>query len=116
MRDSYNEGESTWFTGVDLEWRTPPPTHRNGHTNGGHKRTWEDAATPVQDEADPLWNNGGLELLPELVTNVTTELFGSNEITSHDSSQNGGISLDAVDDDVEEIPRTKMQTGCIPCL
>lgn len=68
-----------------------------------------EAASPRQDATlDVSWDRD-LESLPNL--NMTTP-FGAS------SSHNVGTSatLDNSEDGVEEIPRTKMQTGCIPCL
>lgn len=104
--------DGSWYTGVDLEWRTtpPPPTSgSNGSSSNGNsrKRTWDErASTPVQEVVDPaVWTNNGLDL------SVTPEFGAPTGFSSNGSS----VTL-AAEDDVEEIPRTKMQTGCIPCL
>lgn len=127
------EGDHAWYTGVDLQWRSPPPTHSNGNgMNGGHgtvgtngsvsygmngtsgangsrKRAWEEVATPVHENAPSAnWSNG-------FDFQRHTPPF---DAATNYSSRNGASSttLDSAEDDVEEIPRTKMQTGCIPCL
>ncbi|GIZ48626.1 hypothetical protein CKM354_001167800 [Cercospora kikuchii] len=127
------EGDHAWYTGVDLQWRSPPPTHSNGNgMNGGHgtvgtngsvsygmngtsgangsrKRAWEEVATPVHENAPSAnWSNG-------FEFQRHTPPF---DAATNYSSRNGASSttLDNAEDDVEEIPRTKMQTGCIPCL
>ena len=122
-------GSSDWYTGVDLEWRPSPPpsshtSQTNGHghhgsnggsissssngVNGSRKRSWEDAATPVQDATPDVNWNIDLGLLPD---HDITPPFGT---ISHNGSSS--VTLDNSEDGVEEIPRTKMQTGCIPCL
>lgn len=97
--------ESSLYTGVDLAWRTtPPPTT----FSNGRKRTWDArATTPVQELANGgAWSNNGSSEL-----SVTPEFGAPTGFSSNATS----VTL-AGDDDVEEIPRTKMQTGCIPCL
>lgn len=112
MRDK----EAEWV-GVDLEWRTPPrPSHIN-HNGiiGSRKRTWEDAKTPVRESIDQNWDQDPeLVFLPDLDSGLVPAAF---DLTPAISSQHGDSShLVANGDHVEEIPRTKMQTGCIPCL
>lgn len=105
MRDK-SELDNSWYSGVDLEWRmTPPPTCGSNGTS--RKRTWEQrAATPVQELGESTsWTNNGLSL------SVTPE-FG---VPAAFSSNRSSVTM-AAEDDVEEVPRTKMQTGCIPCL
>lgn len=106
MRES-SGSESSWYTGVELEWRTtPPPT--TGSNGNSRKRTWEDrAATPVQEQIldQTAWNNSSLD------SSVTPDIGVRAALSSNASSMTM-----AAEDDVEEIPRTKMQTGCIPCL
>ncbi|KAM3414149.1 hypothetical protein BST61_g10807 [Cercospora zeina] len=93
-----------WYAGVDLQWRTPPPMHVHG--NGSRKRPWEEVATPVQETAPAVaWSNGF-----EVQQRPTPPLDGAPRHASQDGAASG------TDDHVEEIPRTKMQTGCIPCL
>lgn len=130
------EAGSGWYTGVDLEWRPSPqpsstspapplpplpPTYTSDYgqhgnsgisgngANGSRKRRWVEAASPRQDATSDVSWDRDLESLPTL--NMTTP-FGAS------SSRNVGTSatLDNSEDGVEEIPRTKMQTGCIPCL
>ncbi|KXS95507.1 hypothetical protein AC578_4617 [Pseudocercospora eumusae] len=102
--------ETESWIGVDLEWRTPPPPgHRNGKgsgsgVNGSRKRTWEDAATPINQTEHLYWDQADLELLPRLTPDIASQ------------HSNGSIHMHNGDEVVEEIPRIKMQTGCIPCL
>ncbi|CZT14528.1 uncharacterized protein RCC_00505 [Ramularia collo-cygni] len=106
MSDKNGGSESSWYTGIDLEWRTtPPPT--SSSNGSSRKRTWEErAATPVQEHGDPtVWTDHALD------SSVTPELGVPTTFSS-----NGSSTTLAGEDDVEEIPRTKMQTGCIPCL
>lgn len=106
MRDK-SGSESSWYTGVDLEWRTTPPPASTSNGNG-RKRTWEErATTPIQEHVvDPTaWSNSTLDL------SVTPDFGAPSAFSS-----NGSSMTMAAEDDVEEIPRTKMQTGCIPCL
>lgn len=121
------ELENGWY-GFDLELRTPPPTYSNGSSSSGgnihglngsnthnmsRKRGWDEVATPVPEFADPTaWED-------------TFDLMGSSDMSSFSGTgfvtpaftqtEDGSITLDG-SDFVEEIPRTKMQTGCIPCL
>lgn len=121
------ESDGSWY-GFDLELRTPPPTSSNGGTssngysmngNGavnGHtsrKRTYEEAATPVQETLDAAWEDS-LELLEDIGTNVTPQMG----FITPDFSQNedGTVTFASTGNSIEGAPRTKMQTGCIPCL
>jgi hypothetical protein len=134
------EAGSSWYSGVDLEWRPsppipprpppppppPPPPHANGHghghghhasngsksshgVNGSRKRSWEDATTPGRDAMPPATWNTDWELRPD--SHISPPFSVS---TVH--SGNTGMTWDSSEDGVEEIRRTKMQTGCIPCL
>lgn len=129
MRDQ--ESESSWY-GYDLELRTPPPmssgdsmsSNGNGVLNGngvnGHhgvngnsrKRSYEESATPVQEVREPLWDDSDLELLNEIGVNVTPSMG----FITPEFSQNGDGSISLGSDDMAGLQRTKMQTGCIPCL
>ena len=126
MRDQ--DSDSSWY-GYDLELRTPPPMSSNGSmssngngmlngngVNGHHgtngtsrKRSYEEAATPVQEVQEPMWDDSDLELLNEIGVNVTPSMG----FITPEFSQNGDGTISLGSDDVQ---RTKMQTGCIPCL
>lgn len=121
------EQENGWYG--NLELRTPPPMSSNasdsshtlnGSTNGmnGHtttngtnsrKRSWGEVATPTAEVQAPLWDD--IESLETLGVNLEPSMG----FVTPEFSQNGdgSISIEPAD---EEIPRTKMQTGCIPCL
>jgi hypothetical protein len=106
-RDDLAEKErndSAWYSGVDLQWRTPPPMIP---VSSGRKRPWEEVVTPVEEEST-------IQDMQVRQTNVAPR-FEVTPPLSHGIG--GGISTET-EDDVEEIPRTrmKMQTGCIPCL
>lgn len=118
MRDQ----EADSWVGVDLEWRTPPPPSHNTNTttygsangfNGSRKRAWDDVATPEHERLPDMNWDPELELLPVFDSNTTSATFDNTPALS---LEHGNGALPALDDDVEEIPRTKMQTGCIPCL
>lgn len=124
-----HDPESNWYA-YDLELRTPPPMASNassmsngmgGGSNGGHsnhsmngngarKRRWEETASPVQGFNELNWEP---ELLEDISMNVTPDM---GFITpDFQTNGDGTISMSA-SDEVEEIPRTKMISGCIPCL
>lgn len=105
MRDK-SGSDSSWYSGVDLEWRTTPPPMSSSN-GSSRKRTWEErAATPVQELGySTAWAGNGVDM------SVTPDFGPPTEFSSNGSS----ITMPA-EDEVEEIPRTKMQTGCIPCL
>lgn len=137
------ESDGSWY-GFDLELRTPPPmssngssgsnghsmSNGNGATNGygSRKRTFDEAATPVQESLDVDWD-GNLDLLEDMGMNGLNGTNGMNGMNgmnmepqmgfiTPDFSQNedGSVTFRASEDPIEEVPRTKMQTGCIPCL
>lgn len=120
--------DANGWHGYNLELRTPPPTHSNGSTTSssddvasaaasanGHrsrKRGWEEVATPVHDFQSTAWPDSF-----DAMTDASMSTLSGVGFVTPDFSQNGdgSITFDA-GDGVEEIPRTKMQTGCIPCL
>jgi hypothetical protein len=104
---------SSWYTGVDLQWRTPPPMSTSNGRVGGRKRAWEEIVTPPLEQAS-VERSGrmmDMQVRPHQAT-VVSGGFGVTEPPSY----NGSLLTGETEDDVEEIPRTKMQTGCIPCL
>lgn len=125
------EPEDSWY-GFDLELRTPPPMFGNGSTGAnGHsmmngngavngfnsrKRTYDEAATPVQETLDAAWQDS-LDLLEDMGMNGM-EMTSQMGFITPEFSQNedGSVTLRSSEDSIEEIQRTKMQTGCIPCL
>ena len=90
-------------------------TNGNGAMNGhnSRKRTFDEAATPVQETLDVTWDDS-LDLLDDMGMNVEPQMG----FITPDFSQNedGSVTFRSSEDSIEEISRTKMQTGCIPCL
>lgn len=122
------ESDGSWY-GFDLELRTPPPMsssggsgsnghnmmNGNGDVNGqnSRKRTYDEAATPVQETLDGAWEDS-LDLLEDIGMNVTPQMgFITPEFSQN---EDGSVTFRSSSDSIEGGPRTKMQTGCIPCL
>lgn len=107
MRETSQPEQSTWYTGVELEWRTPPSTNSS---SGSRKRSWEETASPVNPPLDS-------QRFEEIPWSSDLDLLDSIDLP-HDfitpaTSSNGGQSST---NGLEGARRTRMQTGCIPCL
>ncbi|EGP86619.1 uncharacterized protein MYCGRDRAFT_110011 [Zymoseptoria tritici IPO323] len=97
---------SNWYSGVDLQWRTPPPPQMQAPS--GRKRAWEEVVTPVEGEI--VRHDSRMDM--QVQRRNVAPGFG----VTPPLSPNGTHVSTETEDNVEEIPRNKMQTGCIPCL
>lgn len=97
-------GTNGWPSGVNTEWPTPPPT-----INPAKKRAWDEVTTPTTNNEVAQWN--GVVRLDNYATSSAG--FYTPAVSQNTNGSFAGVAKEEV---VEEIPRTKMQTGCIPCL
>ena len=88
-QDSKSSGQSSSFknySGAASENASSKPKYNgdygkaNGHVNGNgvngsRKRTWEDAATPINETVDLNWDQADLELLPDLDSGLSLTLL-----------------------------------------
>jgi hypothetical protein len=95
-----------WYPELDLGWPNPA-----AQFNHGRKRSREE--TDVSMDAG-VKSRSGWENKFNPVVSTGSDYGSLTPDLSSESGTDGVLSL--YDGAVEEIPRTKMQTGCIPCL
>jgi hypothetical protein len=98
------QDSNNWYPGLELGWQAPAAGF-----NHGRKRSRDDTAEPRDERSHAGWNNK-FDLVPAASSDYGT----LTPNLSFDHTTEGALA--PYDDTVEEIPRVKMQTGCIPCL
>jgi hypothetical protein len=95
---------NNWYPELGLELQTPA-----ARFNHGRKRSREETTEPRDERSNAGWNNT-FDAIPDADSD-----YGSLTPNLRPSQDSDG-ALAPYDGAVEEIPRVKMQTGCIPCL
>jgi hypothetical protein len=99
-------GVDNWYPEPEHGWQAPA-----GGFNHERKRSREDTAERIDERNHAGWSNN-FDVVPGAGSD-----YGSLQLASnlHFNKDMEG-ALAPYDGTVEEIPRVKMQTGCIPCL
>lgn len=92
-----------WYPELNLGWPNPA-----AQFNHGRKRSREETDSSIDVKSNSSWEN---KFNPVVSTGSD---YGSLTPEISFDGTDGALAL--YDEVVEEVPRIKMQTGCIPCL